>query len=243
MPCRSSKEAMGGNASSTCSGISTLISCPSLFSSILATSSALKSSGASKKTFWKGAKAFVEATLPRSVFFLTQALGAGPAWACPVFDQPESKWRPASLACRKAATAPDLVRPVSAPAMAATGVVRVWTGARRMAAVAAGLPGAVLFAVAARSLSAAAAREARSPPFPPLPCGHGAPRPLGALRGALALGCISAASSAMALVSASSGSGSASSMSTASRDPQFSPGHSSSKLKVIQLPTASPAGA
>ena len=32
--------------------------------------------------------------LPRSVFFLTQALGAGPAWACPVFDQPESKWRP-----------------------------------------------------------------------------------------------------------------------------------------------------
>jgi len=34
--------------------------------------------------------------------------------------------------------------PVSPPAMAATGVARVWTGARRMVAVAAGLPGAVL---------------------------------------------------------------------------------------------------
>jgi hypothetical protein len=36
--------------------------------------------------------------------------------------------------------------PVSPPpAMAATGVARVWTGARRMVAVAAGLPGAVLW--------------------------------------------------------------------------------------------------
>mmetsp|Transcript_97449 Transcript_97449/g.231911 ORF Transcript_97449/g.231911 Transcript_97449/m.231911 type:complete len:205 (+) Transcript_97449:1439-2053(+) len=174
---------------------------------MLSTSSALSASGASRKAFWKGGRCSVRRA------FVVRFRGAAERRSAGA-DQPDSKLRPSSLACRKAATAPDFARPdaSSAPGNALDiAAFCLGAGAR---------PTEPRAACAARNFSAAAAMVAR---------GFAPARPAFLSAGWMLEG------------SQSSG-GSAGWMLTTSKEPQFSPGHSSRSSKVIQLPTFRPGG-